>query len=84
MQTKFSIQELPLAAFLKAHGYEPQVVPPEEPAGYCRFSFDPDPAELARLAEEFVSGASVPALVFYQSLNVLKNAIHYARRGGWR
>lgn len=80
---KFVTRELPLAAYLQVHGFKPAVVSPDGPAGLCTFEFDGDSAELARHAQEFAGGGTVPALEFADALNALKTQIRYAR-GGWR
>ena len=83
MQTPFTTKELALAAYLKAQGHSTEILPPADPTGYVRFSFQGDAEQFGQFAKAFANGADVCATDFYQALNALRAEIRYAR-GAWR
>lgn len=76
-------REIPLAAFLRLRGHQATLIPPETPSDFFSFAFQGDPEEFERLAEDFASGASIPAFRYYQAVNALRGEIRLAK-GGWR
>lgn len=78
----FNTTNLPLAAYLKIEGFHPSILPPEDPTALITFQFEGDPAQIARFAEAFESGASTEAIQYYQALQALRAEMRYTRGGG--
>lgn len=82
-QKPFKTQELALAAYLKAQGQAPEIIPPTYSSGFVQFAFHGNLPGFEVEAKAFTNGAEVCATDYYQALNSLRAEIRYAR-GVWR
>jgi hypothetical protein len=79
-QQGFSTSNLPLAAFVRCRGYEPEPGALDS-SGILEVTFRGDPQALQELAREFLRGGTVPALQYHHTLNELRGIVRIARAG---